>query len=176
MARRAAETGAFGAQPVAVAVDREADPQAVLLVDPVRDLGARPEPGAQLLRDAAAQPVVVERFELVAGLARHDAHALLLGHGLDQRHPVDGVGMDQRRAAQVDKRGNFLRGLERARLQLHGAQGLQPRNHAAQQQQAQQKKSAPEQAHAGPRRPGGHRINRMHRCRHPQLLPSGTNT
>jgi hypothetical protein len=56
-----------------------------------------------------------------------------------------GIGMDQRRAAQVHQRGDLLRRLHRPRLELERAEGLQPGDDRADQQQRQQEEGAPEQ-------------------------------
>jgi len=76
------------------------------------------------------------------------AHLLLLGQRLDQRHAGDGVGVDQRRARQVDHRGDLARVVDHARLVFERAEHLVPAQRGAQQQQRQQEEGAPEQAEA----------------------------
>ncbi|MPM74486.1 hypothetical protein SDC9_121474 [bioreactor metagenome] len=107
--------------------------------------GARAEAAGELFRQACTQGGLRQVLELVAGLARQNAHAFLVGHGLDERDARNRVGMHQGRAAQVDERGDLLGRLQRARLKLQRAQGLQPRQDGADEQQGQQKERAPKQ-------------------------------
>ncbi len=78
---------------------------------------------------------VPKRDERVRGFSRHDVHAFLVAHGLEQRRAGDGIRMNQRGAAQVDLGGQLLRGLNGTRFEFQCTQGLQPGHDAAQQQQ-----------------------------------------
>ena len=148
------EARAVHQQPVGVAVDGEAHPQASLAVDAARQNCAGAEATGQLFRQARAEGRLRQVFELVAGLARQNPHAFLVGHGLDERDAGNRIGMHQRGAAQVHQRCDLLRGLQGAGLEFEGAQRLQPRQNTADEQQREQEKRAPEkiQAHTRPRR------------------------
>jgi hypothetical protein len=104
----------------------------------------------QLVGQAVAQCGAVQHVNLSPGSRGRMRTPFLVGHGLDERHARDGIGVHQRCAAEVDQRGNLLRRVQRARLKLQRAQRLQPGQDAAHQQQRQQKKRAPEkvQPHA----------------------------
>ena len=167
------ETGTVCAEPVAIAIDGEADPEAVLLVNLVGQFGARAQQCHQFPCDALACGVGVKRVDAVTGLPRHDAHAFLLGHGLDQGDPADRVRVHQGGAAQIHQRRDFLRGLQCPGFGLHGPNGLQPSRHTAQQQQTEQEKRTPKQADAGARR---QRKVAWVRGQWHQFEPSGTNT
>ena len=136
--------------PVRVLVDGEADPQAFLAVDAARQDGVGPQARGQQLVEALVQLRGRHLFKAVAGLARLDAHAFLVGHGLDQRHPGDGVRVLQRRPAEVDQRGDLLGRVQRARLEFERPQRLQPGQDTAQQQQGQQEEGAPEEVQTHP--------------------------
>ena len=155
-AARRAEARAVHQQPVGVAIDVEADPQAGFPIHVLRHDGVGPQALGEFVGQAVAQGRALQKLELVARLARQDAHAFLVGHGLDERHTSNGVGMHQRRAAQVHQRCDLLRGVQGARLELQRPQGLQPRQNAPHQQQRQQEESAPEEieAHTRPLLPG----------------------
>ena len=91
---------------------------------------------------------MLQQLKSVTGLARQDTHAFLIGHGLDERDAVDSVRMLQRRAAEVDHRGDLLGRLQGAGLKVQCSQRLQPRQNAADQQQGQQAEGAPEEIQA----------------------------
>jgi hypothetical protein len=185
--RRRIEPGEVGPHPVPIVFDREADPQASLPVHAARNDGFGPQAPHEFLRREARELVIAEGLEAVIRFAGHDAHTFLFGHGLDERHAGDGVGMDQCGAAQVHQRRDLLRRLGCARFLFEGAQGLKPCDDADNQQGAQQDEGAPEQAdprawqgracatHAlklrrrgiGRAREGGHAL---------QEVPSGTKT
>jgi hypothetical protein len=95
----------LGLQPVTVALDREADPQAGLPLTLRATMASGPRLRAQLGADAAGEAVDLEGLPAVAGLARGHAHHLLRAHGLQDRHPVDAVGLAQRGARQVHQAG-----------------------------------------------------------------------
>ena len=186
-ARRRVQAGAIGEHPVAVAVDGKTHPQPGFAIHAGGQHRLRAQATLQLARHALGQGIVAEHLETVVRLARQDAYAFLLGHGLDKRNPGDGVGMHQRGPAQVHQRGNLLRQLHRARLQLEHAQRLQPRHDAEQQQHRQQAEGAPEQAQAGtplgrltagqPLQRGRAALGCQRRClRCTHVFPSGTNT
>ena len=198
---RRAEARSVHQQPVGVAVDVEAHPQAVFSVHALRHDGVGPQAPGQLLGQAAAQRAAFQQGEFVARLAGENAHAFLVGHRLDERNPRNRVGVHQRCAAEVDQRGNLLRRVQRAGLKLQRPQRLQPGQNAAYQQQRQQKERAPKkiQPHAGTLLARGAQ-RRFQRCRAGhvgcwsfrcapagpwfafrlghggQLVPSGTNT
>ena len=138
------EARAVHQQPGAVAIDGEAHPQPRFAIDAARHDGAVAQAAREFFGQALAQRALVQQLEAVARLARQNAHAFLVGHGLDQRDAVDGIRMHQGRAAEVDQRGDLLGGVQRARLELEGAQRLQPRQDAAHQQQGQQAEGTPE--------------------------------
>ena len=177
----------IGEQPVGIAIDRKTDPQTGFAVDFPRYHRVGAEPGAQPRADIAAQRIEVVAQELVAGFARGDAKAFFVGQRLDQRDARDRVRMHQRRAAEVDQRGELLRALQRAWLVLQRAKGLKPGHDAAHQQHGKKEKSAPEQTEAaarphGQRRRRGFEVARLRvegntrlQIGH-QALPSGTNT
>ena len=142
--------GLIQQQPVGVFVDGEAHPQAFLSVDFARQDGVWPQARGQQLFQAQIELGGGEHLKGVTGLPRLNAHAFLIGHGLDQRDTGDGVRVLQRRTAEVDQGGDLLRSLQRAGVKLQCSECLQPRQNAAQQQQCQQEKGAPKkiQAHA----------------------------
>ena len=111
-----AEAGAVHQQPVLVAVDVKPDPQALFTIHAARHHGAGPQPTGQFGGDAVAQCGGVKQLEVVTRLARNDAHTFLFGHGLDEGHTRNGVGVHQGRAAQVDKGSHLLRSLDGAGL------------------------------------------------------------
>ncbi len=151
LAAQRAQARSVDLEPPGVLVDQETDPQAVLAVDPAGHDGAGAEATRQLLGDSLVQAALVERLHLVTRLARLDAQRLLIGQGLDQRDPRDGVGVDQRGAAELDQRGDLLRHQQRAGFVFQRAKRLQPGHGAAKQQQREHGEGAPEQAQAEPR-------------------------
>jgi hypothetical protein len=101
---------------------------------------------AQLALDHALEAVDLERLPLVGRLARRELHRVERRDALDDRDAVDPVGREQRRAGEVDEARDLLRRLDRARLELEGAEGLDPGEHATGEQHGEQEERAPEQA------------------------------
>ena len=139
-----------GAKPIGVAVHLKADPQPPAVVHLLGHHGRSAQALAQLLRHVLRQSVAVFGEKAVAAFARNNAQAFFLGHGLEQRHAGNGVGVDQGGAAEVDLRRNLARRQHGPWLEFEGTQGLQPGQNTAQQQQRQHEKSAPKKTQFAP--------------------------
>ena len=147
-AQHGAHARAVHEQPVGVALDGKADPQARLVIDAAGHEGAGAKARHEFLADALLQGAVVKEGEAVIRLVRSDAHFFLLGQRFDERDAGDGVRVDERGAREIDQRGDLPRALDGARFVLQRAKKLIPRQGAAQQHQRQQKEGAPEKAQA----------------------------
>jgi hypothetical protein len=168
-AAHAAEARGVEQQPVGVALDGEADPQARLVVHAAGHGGAFAELVDQLLGHAQVERAAGVGLEAVVGLARQDAHAFLVGQRLDQRDPGDGVRIHQRRAREVHERGDLVGRLNGARLVFERAESLQPGDRAADQQQREQEESAPEKAEAQLEAGAAVTLGALQRARHRDL-------
>ena len=166
----------LGDEPVAFVVDVEADPQRMHAVDTASQRGGVAQSLRQLTLDLDTQLLVGVGLDTIGIAARIDAQALVAGHGLQQGFTVASLGVHERGACQVDGRCHFpgkaagLRGL------LEGAVELVPGAQADGQQQADQRKGAPEQTQSQASilsRSGVARDLRQARKRSPRPRPSG---
>jgi len=112
----------------------------------LRDDGFIAEPAADVVFDQTIERFVGLQLELIGGLARVHAHALVAFEILQQRPTQIGIGIEQRRACELDDRNELQRDTLRARLALDHAEALKPRGEADRDQQRDQKKGAPKQA------------------------------
>ena len=111
-------------------------------------VGTFAELADQLLSYALIKRATCVGLEAVVRFTRQDAHAFLVSQRLDKRHAVDRIRIHKRRACQVNQRRNLVRSLNGSRFVFEGTKGLQPSEGAAEQQDCQQEKSAPEEVDA----------------------------
>src|SRR4029079_11482172 len=101
---------------------------------------------AQLALDDALEAVDLERLPLVGRFARRQLHRFERRDALDDGDAVDAVSAEQRRPGDVDEARDLLSRLDRARLELERAKGLDPGEDAARKQQGEQEERSPEEA------------------------------
>ena len=124
-----------------------------------------PERLAHPLGDHAEQRIIGQRLELLVRGHRIDADALALVQLDQQLGAQRGIGVDQRRAREVDHAHRLLRELARQRLALVQAVELERRQHRDHQQQRDQQERARQQ-----------RVGRGDPAQPHFDSPSGTNT
>ena len=166
----------FGDKPVAFVVDVEADPQRVHAVDTASQCGGVAQSSRQLTLNLDTQLLVRIGLDTVGIVTRIDAQALVTGHGLQQGFTVASLGMHERGTCQVDGRCHFPSKAAGLRGLLEGAVELVPSAQADGQQQADQRKGAPEQTQSQASilsRSDVARDLRQARRRSPRPRPSG---
>ena len=89
-------------QPEPILIQTEANPQAIHAVDLRCDHGVGADVLSQFLDDVVVQFMVDQMHDHIFGFTRHDGHVFLVFHGFEQRHPVDGIRVFDRRPAQID--------------------------------------------------------------------------
>ena len=133
-------------QPVAVAVDVEADPERPLAVHPARDARALAEKGAQPALEQLRVAAVRQGFDAVAGFEQRDPHAFVACQFVEQRAASLAFRTDQRRAGEVHHRGDLPGQALLGRGAVEGANHLPGRGQAEQHQRGDQQEGPPEQA------------------------------
>ena len=142
--------------PVFVFVDEEAHPEPLGAVPRPGHAGALAEHEAHELRHPVQQRFLGHRLESLARGGRVHANALDIRELAQQAHAALGVGVDERRARQVDDRNGLFGKLGGEGFALVGAQDAQPDRERGDNQKRDQQKRPREQGHF--------------------TLPSGTNT
>src|SRR5437899_9750512 len=156
---------AGNAEPILVVVDVETQPQAGLAVALAGEARALAELLPRQLERQVQHGPVGRRREALAGLGGVHLYAFALGELGEQLAAQLGLGIDERGAGDVDDADEVLRDLARARLDLGGAEDLEPRGRGRHDQDCEQDEGAPKQR-ARPQNHGAHYCGR----------PSGTNT
>ena len=128
-----------------VGVEAEAHPEAVERLPARGEAGVVAELATHVGGEQAQRPGVAERLELVGGLGRIDADAFERGEIDQQIDPAVEVGVDQRRAGQVDDRHDHLRDVAGARRFLEVTEDLHPAAERNDEQQRDKQKGLPEQ-------------------------------
>ena len=160
-AGQAVEPFALEHQPVGVAVDLEADPEAGDAVDAAR----KARVGAQLVLDdrfdLRHQRIVRRRVDHVGGHQRDDADAFVADQVEQQFAAQVDRRVGQRGARDGDDRDHQFGGLLDLRAALDGVDHADPRRHRQRGQEPEQQEGAPEQAALEPAQAAA----RRRRCR-----------
>ncbi len=146
LTQRGIDPGAVEQQPVGVAFEHEADPQARAVVHDVSKIEMFVQPRVHRDFKPPGEFGMIHRRPLIARTARVDVDAFFFRQIFEQRNPVLRVGVNQRQPREIDQAGDLSRGLLDLGAEFEQAKALEPSRQAGADQQDDEQKSAPVQA------------------------------